>query len=1253
MSEPAGDAEAIFLAALDRATPQERAAFVEGACAGRPALRQRVQALLAAHDELHGPLDAPPYRAATIDQAPLVEKPGTHIGPYKLLEQIGEGGMGVVYMAEQQEPVRRMVALKIIKPGMDSGQVLARFEAERQALALMDHPNIARVFDAGATPDGRPYFVMELVKGTPITAFCDANKLPARQRLELFVPVCQAIQHAHQKGVIHRDIKPSNVLIALYDDKPVPKVIDFGIAKAAGQPLTERTLHTGFGAIVGTPEYMSPEQATFNQLDIDTRSDVYSLGVLLYELLTGTTPVDKARFKDAAILEMLRVVREEEPARPSVKLSTTAARASIAATRGTEPDKLAQLLRGELDWIVMKALEKDRNRRYETAAGLARDVDRYLQDELVEARPPSVGYRLRKLVKRHRGPVLAAALVLLALVGGIAGTTWGLFEAQRQRDDADLARLDEITHRTKALAAEGRTAKALMRSEGLRLLLQSELTRPSNPSLALLLAIEGAERHPGLLANNTLLAALDQGREERTLPVAGTILCFSADGRRLLIAWPWNLRIWDVPAGKELVRIENKEHAIGPAGAQPFKAACFDPDGKRFLTTSVFGRVRLWDAATGKALALLDEGVSRVYHFGKLGPRNWTAEEACPAQFSPDGRFILTSDGQARLWDAASGKEHLVLQGHEGSVLWAEFSRDGKQIITASRDTTARIWDAASGKQLHVLKGHATNAMLMACFSPDGARALTVTSVRDSVGSNTSGPFCRLWDSQTGKELATLGTPGNIPTAQFSPDGSRILTYDYYNMAGKRPHWNFWDARSGKHLGVAGTDVRHVAAAFSPDGERVAFFGYPSKEVELWNAKTLERIDSVRGHDARVNAVMFSPDRQRLATADQTGVHIWAVAGEAERRLGRWTALPFLALSQDGRSLATRSLDPKEVAIWHLTTARELSRIKGKGFPEVTFARFSPDGRKIIFGSKNRYREGAACVGDVRTGQRTAVLPGGAGLLLDADISPDGVRAVTVYHFFSGLGLRIWDLAAGKELAAQKPDPRDSYTGLARFSPDGRWLLTSHDWAARVRDAASGQVAAVLNFGPGVLRGLAFSPDGRRVLTVWLSNPDTGHVSDTATGKQLAMLKGPPNAHLRAPAFSSDGASIIMACDDRTARIWETASGKELLVLKGHDDQIAAASFSPDNTRIVTAAADKTVRLWDARTGELRAVFHGHQEAVQFAQFIPDGQVLSVDQSGAARVWPVDPLPAARARAARELTPEERKQYEVPPASRR
>jgi serine/threonine protein kinase len=430
----------IFLAALELKTPAERAAYLKGACGSDAALLANVQELLAAHEKGDDFLDRPPPNA-TVDEQPVTEQPGSTIGPYKLMEQIGAGGMGLVFVAEQHQPVRRKVALKVIKPGMDTREVVARFEAERQALALMDHPNIARVLDAGATDSGRPYFVMELVRGVPITRFCDENRLTPRERLELFVAVCQAVQHAHQKGIIHRDLKPSNVLVTLHDGKAVPKVIDFGVAKAIGQQLTERTVYTRFLQMVGTPLYMSPEQAEMSGLDIDTRTDVYSLGVLLYELLTGSTPFDRKRLATAAFDEIRRIIREEDPPKPSTRLSQSGeALPALAAQRKTEPAKLSRLFRGELDWIVMKCLEKDRTRRYETANGLARDLQRYLADEPVEASPPSATYRLRKLVRRNKGPVLAVSLLLLALLGGIIGTTWGLIRAEKARQaEADRA----------------------------------------------------------------------------------------------------------------------------------------------------------------------------------------------------------------------------------------------------------------------------------------------------------------------------------------------------------------------------------------------------------------------------------------------------------------------------------------------------------------------------------------------------------------------------------------------------------------------------------------------------------------------------------------------------------------------------------------------------------------------------------------------------------------------------------------------
>jgi serine/threonine protein kinase/Tol biopolymer transport system component len=418
----------IFEAAVEE-TGEERERVLDRLCGGDAALRARVKSLLAAHDQADDALASPTVvhanqaAAAALEQldGPVDEPAGTRIGPYKLLERIGEGGFGVVYMAEQEEPIRRRVALKIIKPGMDSKQVIARFEAERQALALLDHPSIARVLDAGATDAGRPYFVMELVRGIPINEYCDANTLSTRERLDLFREVCNAIHHAHQKGIIHRDIKPNNILVTLHDGTPVPKIIDFGVAKATNQRLTEKTLFTNYNQFIGTPAYMSPEQAALGGLEIDARSDIYSLGVLLYELLTGTTPIDSDSLKRAAYLEVMRMLRDDEPERPSTRLSTMGGAATgVAKMRQADPHALAKLLRGDIDWMVMKALEKKRDRRYETAAAFAADITRFFGEQPITARPPSTIYRAGKFARRHRRSLAAAGVI--AAMGLTAAT---------------------------------------------------------------------------------------------------------------------------------------------------------------------------------------------------------------------------------------------------------------------------------------------------------------------------------------------------------------------------------------------------------------------------------------------------------------------------------------------------------------------------------------------------------------------------------------------------------------------------------------------------------------------------------------------------------------------------------------------------------------------------------------------------------------------------------------------------------------
>jgi serine/threonine protein kinase len=428
------NAEAIFHKAVEISDPRERAAYVAEACRGNPELQAEVEALLAAHEQAGDFLEAAPANV-TLDQTDKIDGPGTTIGRYQLLELIGEGGMGLVYLAEQREPVKRRVAFRIIKPGMDSRQVIARFEAERQALAVLDHPNIAHVFDAGCTETGRPYFVMEHVKGMSITRYCDEKKLTIEQRLRLFEQVCEAVHHAHQKGIIHRDLKPSNILVSVHGDRPVPKIIDFGIAKAITQPLTDKTFVTFQGQLLGTPEYMSPEQVDLATQDIDTRSDIYSLGVILYELLTGVLPFEAEFFARAGLAEIQQTIREQEPASPSLRLAGLGEAARIIATsRGTQVVPLARRLHRELEWIPLKAMRKDRCRRYKSACEMADDIRNYLNGNPLLAGPESTTYRMGKFIRRHRGLIVAGLALVAGLTIGLAVTLVMYIRLQRLLD---------------------------------------------------------------------------------------------------------------------------------------------------------------------------------------------------------------------------------------------------------------------------------------------------------------------------------------------------------------------------------------------------------------------------------------------------------------------------------------------------------------------------------------------------------------------------------------------------------------------------------------------------------------------------------------------------------------------------------------------------------------------------------------------------------------------------------------------------
>ncbi|MEE8572389.1 MAG: LpqB family beta-propeller domain-containing protein, partial [Gemmatimonadota bacterium] len=666
--------------------------------------------------------EAVPTDAATIAAGarPPSDLP-REIAGYRILERLGEGGMGMVYLAEQQKPVRRRVALKIIKLGMDTKEVIARFESERQALALMSHPNIARIFDAGATEEGRPYFAMEYVPGETITEYCDKHRLNIRERLGLFIDVCRAIHHAHQKAIIHRDIKPSNILVMIQDDKPVPKVIDFGVAKATTQHLTEKTVFTEFGELVGTPEYMSPEQLEMTGLDVDTTTDVYSLGVLLYELLVGALPFDPKTLREAGWDGLRRLIREVDPPRPSTRVAQAEERAAEAATRRhTEIDALRKVVRGELDWITMRALEKDRTRRYQSAFTFAEDVERYLSDEPVQASPPSTAYTLRKFVRRHRAPVAAAAAIgiTILILGSVA--CWQGHVAQRRAVEAQANAVLAY-----ATAADDALLKALLVLELADL--------PKTPE-ALVVAREAAD-HP-------LPHAVLQGHKETLYHIG-----FSPDGTRVVTAsMDGTARIWRVDGMGEPVVLSGHSSEV--------YTAAFSPDGAHVVTASLDSTARVWSAdGSGNAVVLRHPGSVTV------------------CEFSPDGTRFLTGcfDGAARIWTADGTGEPLILRHGDYWELYATFSPDGRQVATVNDgDSTLRIW-RADGRGEPVVIRHNTWLGNFPSFSPDG------TLVTVAAGDSTA----RVWRSDGSGAPIALRHPIGVEWSLFSPDGSRILTADY------------------------------------------------------------------------------------------------------------------------------------------------------------------------------------------------------------------------------------------------------------------------------------------------------------------------------------------------------------------------------------------------------------------------------------------------------------------------------------------
>src|SRR5262245_5091841 len=777
------------------------------------------------------------------------ESLGTRVGPYKLLEPIGEGGFGVVYMAEQTQPVRRKVALKVIKPGMDSRQVIARFEAERQALALMDHPNIAHVLDAGATDAGRPYFVMELVRGIPSTEFCDKNHLPVRDRLNLFAQVCRAVQHAHHKGVIHRDLKPSNVLVTLHDGTPVPKVIDFGVAKAMGQQLTDRTLFTSFAQMVGTPLYMSPEQAEISGLDVDTRADIYALGVLLYELLTGTTPIDKDRFREAGYDEIRRMIRDEEPSRPSTRLSTLGqAATTVSANRGLEPRRLTRLVRGELDWIVMKALEKDRNRRYESAGAFAADVDRYLRGEAVHACPPSVAYRLRKLMWRNKAALAVAVLIGCVLVlAGVLAVGIPLNTAQRDQRDTAVTNRDraERAERENKIRAHFAKATAYRRSGGAgqRFECLAEITQALklDPSPELRAELR-TEAMAALVLPDMEVTHEWEGWTEDSVGVA-----FDAEFK--------SYARLDKQGGLTVCRLsDGREEIITrlPAHGKPaFGGPWMSPDGRLVacahgeVPDGGFGGVRLWKLDGPSPAVLLDvpEGVYK----------NALA-------FRPNGRQLAIghADKSVSVYDLATGERVRRLAEGSTAVHLAFHPRDNR-LALARRNGGVELFDVDTGKELTALRRPPQVSWTWSvAWHTDGRRL--------AAGCNDL--KIHVWDTETGAEGMPPwhhGEDGLL--VAFTPAGDRLVS------AGWGSQTRFWDAASGR---VLLKPPGYVGLQFSPDG-RLLGHGISGNQLQLWRPASGRELDVLRSRGADERQTIRSPvvhaDGRSLVARSGRGLH--------------------------------------------------------------------------------------------------------------------------------------------------------------------------------------------------------------------------------------------------------------------------------------------------------------------------------------------------------------------------------------------
>ena len=1121
-----------FLAAAELPAA-ERAAYLTAHC-GEAGLRTAVERLLAAHDQpasvLNRPVPGGPDQTGAYVPREL---PGVVIaGRYKLLEAIGEGGMGTVWVAEQTQPVRRKVALKLIKAGMDSTSVLARFEAERQALAVMDHPNIAKVLDGGLNETGRPFFVMEYVKGVPITEYCDATRLNVPERLNLFVQVCQAVQHAHQKGIIHRDLKPSNILVAPYDDKPVPKVIDFGLAKAMHQSLTERTLHTAHETVLGTPLYMSPEQAQLNNLDVDTRSDIYSLGVLLYELLTGTTPLEKQRFKEAAWDEIKRIIREEEAPRPSTRLSSSNTLASLAAGRQIEPAKLTKLVRGELDWIVMKALEKDRSRRYETANGFAMDVQRYLAGESVLAVPPSAGYRLRKFARKHRAGLTTAAAIALLLLMGVTVSCWQAVRAtraeveqtrqrqiaeanERQALDAQLSEAkqrqaadeqrekavsQELVSRQQAYAADMNLVQQALAMNNLgraKMLLNRHKPQPGQPDL------RGWEwRYLWGQCRSDAVAMFPE-----KMPVPTTSVAVSPDGKWVTTgSWGGSsLRVFDWETKKKITHdpgiVSGMYVAFSPqtpliafpmSANGEFSVRLWDVEKKQVVKDLLLdGRCgRLAFSADGKTLVTTTEPPSKLtlwrvpegepiksYPIGPLSPSGTQVPLAIARDLSVAAYASDDHRKTIEVLDLATGQKRWSVPAGDVEIFALALSHDGKILASGSSNPESRIrlWDVATGKPIgRPLEGHRAWVSEL-LFWPDGK----------TLASSSADQTVRLWDLTDPANVLPMrtlqGHKNEVWSLALMPDNRHLLSG---SKDAELLVWDTADARSER--GAIRLSEKFVNWRFAPDGKSILTLdrrGRLAKRTghEFQESETLIEVGSIEVGalaKSKFNASLISADCRLAAVGSTTGwVQVWDLQ---QRKLLRNVSVSTGIVWPLGFLLKTRKLfvyceDDSSIREWDMAEWRETRSWTTQGIDPAFAA--TRDEQWLLLGQGGTWE----LLLDTATGgerhlDRNTIAPFGA------SFSANGKRFAEA----SGSGfvkLWEWETATATLREVHTFDRCMLGAHSVAFSPDSKRLAagSSGHESIRLWDVESKQELLALDERSWVSWKTDFSPDGNVV----------------------------------------------------------------------------------------------------------------------------------------------------------------------------